>query len=1057
MTSNQLPILPLSLSHLHPATFEHRPQNVNVEIRIENGNGNRNGHGHGHGNGHGNDNGHGHGHGHSNRNGNGNGNGIRSNLSHPTPLTSNSLLSSKTHSFPTSLHSDQQNLLDNILPSQQHFPTTTTSSTTSFLDSRPTSSNGHQSRLIESSPDSSLGSNAPPPYYPSYPSHQPQTAGYPNLHPPLHSPDTRTQLFVGNLPFRVRWQDLKDLFRKAGTVLRADVSLTIDNRSKGFGTVLFANRYDALKAIEIYNGFSWQTRTLDVRLDQQDPIGALAMSSVSAALPNSAHRLGPSGPTTVAPRQPFHSNLLNPGRPPPPSSSWPPGFCALAPSATINKPATEQLTTLDGLVQSTPALSLNSSAPDHALSTPSPAPSTLTKSSSFGIRLAHQQHQSTQSLTCADLIRSSSARLSDGSTNRLSSSLSHPSPRRASAVASHPQPVLDAMRPAFRPLALSLDNSAGPSGLMKELEQVPKETEYTSDPTRTEPGKEDVHPALTHPQQHSSNSIPSIVYPYYTTSSTAMSSSGSSGITNCQSTRTSQTGPPINTSNRHLFVGNLPFNCQWQDLKDLFRNAGNILRADVAMGVDGRSRGFGTVLFATADDAQNAVRLYDGHEFNGRLLKVHFDKFTHPSISPGPASTEHSPHHQSASQPSYHSSVHSSDPHRQRMPPHQYNAVTGYSNYFNYGPPSTGVGMDLKRVPSNNSVRFEPSLPSPHEPINPSASFQGGSSAQSTHPHQQHMIGFYSSNPELEPFPIDQNQGQQSSQPNEFQVPGSDLWGPDHVSARSGAQARARDVPSAPPELPLSPIASRRSSFLKPDSPPHDAQPPAVQPIGHPNAGLGLNVTSSTRPNSIPMPPPYDLAAGGLASPPIPRGIQMTPSMPAFSFQPYPATPPLLPNFFSPGIGPSTPPSSSRGRAPVHQPNANRNNIGLYSFNNPDLHLSTSMAGGPSKHSPLGYNPMFPATDQSLHATSADQFGSQAVPIVGSRTEDEHTGLGLYTGSETGLTPANGFAIIHAPSSSDDSKYNGELSPTKPTHEPEPQEISARNRRLGIGVTAQWE
>lgn len=95
----------------------------------------------------------------------------------------------------------------------------------------------------------SKSNHAPPPYYPSYHPH-PQP-GYPTLAP--HSPDTRTQLFVGNLPFRVRWQDLKDLFRKAGTVLRADVSLTTDNRSKGFGTVLFANRYDALKAIEIYS------------------------------------------------------------------------------------------------------------------------------------------------------------------------------------------------------------------------------------------------------------------------------------------------------------------------------------------------------------------------------------------------------------------------------------------------------------------------------------------------------------------------------------------------------------------------------------------------------------------------------------------------------------------------------------------------------------------------------------------------------------------------------------------------------------------------------------
>jgi RNA recognition motif-containing protein len=63
---------------------------------------------------------------------------------------------------------------------------------------------------------------------------------------------------------------------------------------------------------------------------------------------------------------------------------------------------------------------------------------------------------------------------------------------------------------------------------------------------------------------------------------------------------------------RVLFVGNLPFQCQWQDLKDLFRAAGDIQRADVAIGPEGRSRGFGTVLFATPEDAQNAVRLYHG-------------------------------------------------------------------------------------------------------------------------------------------------------------------------------------------------------------------------------------------------------------------------------------------------------------------------------------------------------------------------------------------------------------------------------------------------------------
>ncbi|KAF7344450.1 Telomere maintenance protein [Mycena sanguinolenta] len=54
--------------------------------------------------------------------------------------------------------------------------------------------------------------------------------------------DTCTQLFVANLPYRVRWQDLKDLFRRAGTVLHADVALGPDGRSRGFGTMVFATR-----------------------------------------------------------------------------------------------------------------------------------------------------------------------------------------------------------------------------------------------------------------------------------------------------------------------------------------------------------------------------------------------------------------------------------------------------------------------------------------------------------------------------------------------------------------------------------------------------------------------------------------------------------------------------------------------------------------------------------------------------------------------------------------------------------------------------------------------
>ncbi|RIB28004.1 hypothetical protein C2G38_1880953, partial [Gigaspora rosea] len=190
------------------------------------------------------------------------------------------------------------------------------------------------------------------------------------------------------LPFRVRWQDLKDLFRKAGTVLRADVAMGYDNRSKGHGTVLFGSLEDAKNAIAIFNHYNWQGRSLEVREDR-------------------------------------------------------------------------------GFVDSNNVNNQNN--------------------------------------------------------NNI------PNPQQAS----------------------------------QETRRAP--------------------------------------------------------------TRGIQVPQP-NLAGRLLFVGNLPFNCQWQDLKDLFRNAGNIIRADVSTNYDGRSRGFGTVLFATPEDARNAVGMYNGYEFQGRTLRVHFDK-----------------------------------------------------------------------------------------------------------------------------------------------------------------------------------------------------------------------------------------------------------------------------------------------------------------------------------------------------------------------------------------------------------------------------------------------
>lgn len=74
-----------------------------------------------------------------------------------------------------------------------------------------------------------------------------------------------------------------------------------------------------------------------------------------------------------------------------------------------------------------------------------------------------------------------------------------------------------------------------------------------------------------------------------------------------------------------LFVGNLSWDTTWKELKDHFRQCGDVERSEVMEGPAGRSKGFGTVRFYRAKDAQNAIRRLNGVELQGRNLEVRLD------------------------------------------------------------------------------------------------------------------------------------------------------------------------------------------------------------------------------------------------------------------------------------------------------------------------------------------------------------------------------------------------------------------------------------------------
>jgi RNA recognition motif-containing protein len=76
------------------------------------------------------------------------------------------------------------------------------------------------------------------------------------------------QVFVGNLPFATRWHGLKDLGAPFGHVVHADVAMDVRmNRSRGFGTLIFADEKSAAACIAGLHGTQYEDRTLEVRLD----------------------------------------------------------------------------------------------------------------------------------------------------------------------------------------------------------------------------------------------------------------------------------------------------------------------------------------------------------------------------------------------------------------------------------------------------------------------------------------------------------------------------------------------------------------------------------------------------------------------------------------------------------------------------------------------------------------------------------------------------------------------------------------------------------------------
>ena len=74
---------------------------------------------------------------------------------------------------------------------------------------------------------------------------------------------------------------------------------------------------------------------------------------------------------------------------------------------------------------------------------------------------------------------------------------------------------------------------------------------------------------------------------------------------------------------KKLYVGNLPFQTNDQELEEMFAQAGQVASAKVIIDRDsGRSKGFGFVEMSSDDEALKAISQMNGLQLNGRALTV---------------------------------------------------------------------------------------------------------------------------------------------------------------------------------------------------------------------------------------------------------------------------------------------------------------------------------------------------------------------------------------------------------------------------------------------------
>lgn len=77
-------------------------------------------------------------------------------------------------------------------------------------------------------------------------------------------------IFIQGLDYKIRSEEVRALFSKAGKIVKCTLQTDSRGNSKGVARIEYASMAEAQLAVQTFSGWKWHNRVLKIRLDKEE-------------------------------------------------------------------------------------------------------------------------------------------------------------------------------------------------------------------------------------------------------------------------------------------------------------------------------------------------------------------------------------------------------------------------------------------------------------------------------------------------------------------------------------------------------------------------------------------------------------------------------------------------------------------------------------------------------------------------------------------------------------------------------------------------------------------